>query len=85
MRWNGVIPPLCTPLTPEGDVDLASLERLCGFLLDAGVHGLFAGGSTGEIGQLTDSARATVIRTVVAVAAGQVPVLAGSSIPEPHG
>ena len=77
MRLHGVIPPVCTPLTDDGEVDVASLERLCGFLLDAGVHGLFAGGSTGEIGQLTDSARATVLSTVTRVAAGQVPVLAG--------
>jgi 4-hydroxy-tetrahydrodipicolinate synthase len=77
MRLQGVIPPVCTPLTADGEVDVASLERLCGFLLDAGVHGLFAGGSTGEIGQLTDAARATVVATVAGVAAGQVPVLAG--------
>jgi len=77
MRLHGVIPPVCTPLTADGEVDVVSLERLCGFLLDAGVHGLFAGGSTGEIGQLTDSARTTVLSTVAGVAAGQVPVLAG--------
>ncbi|HTU71998.1 MAG TPA: dihydrodipicolinate synthase family protein [Trebonia sp.] len=74
---RGVIPPLCTPLTADGAVDVASLERLCGFLLDAGVHGLFAGGSTGEIGQLTDSDRERLLAVVVGVAAGQVPVLAG--------
>jgi 4-hydroxy-tetrahydrodipicolinate synthase len=77
LELHGVIPPLCTPMTAEGEVDVASLEHLCEFLLAAGVHGLFAGGSTGEIGQLTDSARATVLSTVAGVAAGQVPVLAG--------
>ncbi|HZG05852.1 MAG TPA: dihydrodipicolinate synthase family protein [Streptomyces sp.] len=76
--FRGVIPPLCTPLTDDGEVDTASLERLCGFLLDAGVHGLFVCGSTGEVSQLTDQARATAVRTVVGTAAGQVPVLAGA-------
>ncbi|GAA2431735.1 dihydrodipicolinate synthase family protein [Streptomyces macrosporus] len=76
--FHGVVPPLCTPLTENGEVDTASLERLCGFLLDAGVHGLFVGGSTGEISQLTDEARATALRTVVGTVAGQVPVLAGA-------
>ncbi len=75
--FHGVIPPLCTPLTEDGDVDTASLERLAAFQLDAGVHGLFVGGSTGEISQLTDAARDTALRTVVGTAAGQVPVLAG--------
>ncbi|WP_335980835.1 MULTISPECIES: dihydrodipicolinate synthase family protein [Streptomycetaceae] len=75
--FHGVVPPLCTPLTDDGDVDTASLERLAAFQLDAGVHGLFVGGSTGEIAQLTDTARDTALRTVVGTAAGQVPVLAG--------
>ncbi|MER7678521.1 dihydrodipicolinate synthase family protein [Streptomyces sp. NPDC096934] len=76
--FHGVIPPLCTPLTEDGEVDTASLERLTAFQLDAGVHGLFVGGSTGEIAQLTDTARDIALRTVVATAAGQVPVLAGA-------
>lgn len=76
--FHGVIPPLCTPLTDGGDVDVASLERLAAFLLDAGVHGLFVCGSTGEVSQLTDEARDTALRTVVGTAAGQVPVLAGA-------
>lgn len=76
--FHGVVPPLCTPLTEDGEVDTVSLERLTGFLLDAGVHGLFVGGSTGEVAQLTDAARDTALRTVVATAAGQVPVLAGA-------
>jgi 4-hydroxy-tetrahydrodipicolinate synthase len=78
IQLHGVVPPLCTPLTESGEVDTASLERLVSFLLDAGVHGLFAGGSTGEISQLTDAARDTALRTVVGTAAGQVPVLAGA-------
>jgi len=69
---------LCTPLTEDGEVDTASLERLTGFLLGAGVHGLFVGGSTGEVAQLTDAERDIALRTVVATAAGQVPVLAGA-------
>ncbi|MDI5971176.1 dihydrodipicolinate synthase family protein [Streptomyces sp. SL13] len=76
--FHGVVPPLCTPLTADGEVDTASLERLTAFLLDAGVHGLFVGGSTGEIAQLPDAMRDLALRTVIATAAGQVPVLAGA-------
>lgn len=75
--FHGVIPPLCTPLTEDGEVDTGSLERLAAFQLDAGVHGLFVGGSTGEIAQLTDAQRDIALRTVLGTAAGQVPVLAG--------
>jgi 4-hydroxy-tetrahydrodipicolinate synthase len=74
---RGVIPPLTTPLTPDGDVDTASLGRLCAFLLTAGVDGLFVGGSSGEAALLSDSQRATTIEVAVSAAAGQVPIVAG--------
>jgi 4-hydroxy-tetrahydrodipicolinate synthase len=73
----GVIPPLTTPLTADGDVDGPSLERLCGFLLDAGVDGLFVCGSSGEVALLTDAQRVRVVEIATGVAAGRVPVLAG--------
>ncbi|MFF5720757.1 dihydrodipicolinate synthase family protein [Streptomyces buecherae] len=74
---TGVIPPMCTPLTPTGDVDTRSLAALTRRFLDAGVHGLFALGSTGEVAYLTDAQRRTALETVVEAAAGRVPVLAG--------
>lgn len=74
---SGVIPPLTTPLTADGDVDAASLERLCTFLLNAGVDGLFVCGSSGEVALLTDGQRARVVEIAAGVAAGRVPVLAG--------
>lgn len=73
----GVVPPLCTPLTDDRRVDVASLARLCGFLLEAGAHGLFVTGSTGEVAYLTDADRRRALATVVAEVAGQVPVYAG--------
>ncbi|ULN36149.1 dihydrodipicolinate synthase family protein [Mycolicibacterium smegmatis] len=73
----GIIPPLTTPLTADGDVDTASLERLCGFLLDAGVDGLFVCGSSGEVALLSDAQRAKAIQVAAGAASGQVPVLGG--------
>ena len=75
---TGVVPPVCTPLTPELDVDTASLDRLLNFLIEAGVDGLFVLGSSGETAYLTDQQRATVVDVATSVAAGQVPVLAGA-------
>jgi 4-hydroxy-tetrahydrodipicolinate synthase len=75
---HGVVPPVCTPLTPDLDVDVASLTRLVDFLLDAGVHGLFVLGSTSEVAFLPDAHRQRVVETVVGHVAGQVPVLAGA-------
>lgn len=75
--YTGVIPPVVTPLTEDGDVDRASLERLVQHLLDGGVDGLFALGSSGETVFLTDAQRDEALEVIVHCAAGAVPVLAG--------
>ncbi|MFF2852165.1 dihydrodipicolinate synthase family protein [Streptomyces sp. NPDC058001] len=74
---RGVVPPVCTPLDASGQVDTVSLARLVDHLLAGGVHGLFALGSTGEVAYLTDAQRRVALETVIATAAGRVPVLAG--------
>ena len=74
---HGIIPPVCTPFTEEHEVDVPSLERLLGYLLDSGVHGVFMLGSTSETATLSDTQRRTVIETAVRTVSGQVPVLAG--------
>ncbi|MBB5436259.1 dihydrodipicolinate synthase family protein [Nocardiopsis composta] len=75
---RGVIPPLATPLGGDGQVDRPSLERLVAFQLDAGVHGVFIGGSTGEIALLDSVQAAAAARTAVGAVAGAVPVLVGA-------
>lgn len=74
---SGVIPPVCTPLTPEGEVDAGSLARLVDHLLAGGVDALFVLGSSSEVAYLTDAQRKVVLDTVVGHVGGQVPVLAG--------
>lgn len=76
---RGVIPPIITPLTPTGTVDVPSLERLVNFEVDAGVHAIFALGTGGEGPYLTDDQQHTVLRTVTDTVAGRIPVLAGVS------
>ncbi|MFI9719663.1 dihydrodipicolinate synthase family protein [Streptomyces sp. NPDC052396] len=76
-QLTGVVPPLCTPFTPRGEVDTASLTSLVNRTLDAGASALFALGTSGEAAFLTDPQRRTVLETVAEAAAGRVPVLAG--------
>ncbi|MFC6703862.1 dihydrodipicolinate synthase family protein [Flexivirga alba] len=75
--YTGVIPPVVTPLTEDGQVDRSSLERLVQYLLDGGVDGLFALGSSGETVFLTDAQRDMALDVIVRTAAGAVPVMAG--------
>jgi 4-hydroxy-tetrahydrodipicolinate synthase len=77
-RLTGVVPPLVTPLTPEYDVDTASLARLINHQLTGGVSGVFVLGTSGEGTFLTDEQRQTVLETTVSEVSGQVPVLAGA-------
>ncbi|MEU1892172.1 dihydrodipicolinate synthase family protein [Streptomyces pristinaespiralis] len=77
-RYSGVIPPVVTPLTEDGGIDRASLERLVGHLLDAGVTGLFVLGSSGETAYLTPDRQDEAVRIVTATAGGQVPVVVGA-------
>jgi 4-hydroxy-tetrahydrodipicolinate synthase len=74
---SGIIPPVCTPFGEDGELDVPSLERLIGHLLDHGVHGVFMLGSTSETATLTDRQREAVIEVAVRTVAGQAPVLAG--------
>ncbi|MFE7628392.1 dihydrodipicolinate synthase family protein [Streptomyces sp. NPDC057509] len=77
-RYTGVIPPVVTPLTADGELDVPSLERVVGHLIDGGVTGLFALGSSGETAYLTPGQQDRVIETITAAAGGQVPVLVGA-------
>lgn len=75
--YGGIVPPVCTPFTAEGEIDRGSLETLIAFLLEGGIHGLFVLGSSGEMAALSDRQREEVLEITVGTVAGQVPVLAG--------
>ncbi|MEU9199821.1 dihydrodipicolinate synthase family protein [Streptomyces sp. NPDC048332] len=77
-RYSGVIPPVVTPLTADGELDRPSLERVVEHLLDGGVTGLFALGSSGETAYLTPGQQDEVIKVIVSAAAGRVPVIVGA-------
>lgn len=74
----GIVPPLVTPFTEDGQVDVPTLEALTERLVGAGCTGIFALGSSGEVAYLDDPQRRVVLDTVVRVVAGRVPVLAGA-------
>ena len=75
--FRGIIPPLVTPLTPDGDVDVPSLKRLTRYTVDGGVDGLWVLGATGQFHTLTERQRDVVSDTVIQEVNGKVPVLIG--------
>ncbi len=78
---RGVFVPLVTPFQPNDDVDEPALQRLVDFLLDAGIHGLFVGGTTGEFPLLSTRERHRVAEIVFERAAGRVPVVVQAGAP----
>ena len=81
LKLKGVIVPLITPFHEDGSVNVGVLEQLVDFLIGAGVHGLFAAGTTGEGILLTPNERRIVAETVVHQARGRVPVIIQAGTP----
>ncbi len=76
---RGVIVPILTPLKPDESVDTTSLRRLVNYLLDGGVHGIWASGTTGEFAALSDRERLISMETIVEEVSGRVPVIGNVS------
>jgi dihydrodipicolinate synthase/N-acetylneuraminate lyase len=74
-RLRGVYVPLVTPFASDGELDPTALQRLVDYLIEAGVHGLFMGGTTGEFPLLSMAERKRITEVAVAHAAGRVPVV----------
>lgn len=74
---SGAMTALVTPFDEAGRVDVASLRALAEWQIEQGIHGLVPCGTTGEGATLSDEEHAEVVRAVVEVAAGRVPIVAG--------
>lgn len=75
--FQGVVPPVVTPLTADFQVDYPSFTRVLEHLIGGGVHGLFVLGSTSEVVFHDEATRRRILEHAVKVANGRVPVLAG--------
>src|ERR1700722_14296438 len=70
---------MVTPATDDGpDIDVERAKALTTRLIDGGVHGLFAGASTGEAPLLTRDQRIRLIDAIAtANSTAKLPLLAG--------
>ncbi|RIA45541.1 4-hydroxy-tetrahydrodipicolinate synthase [Hephaestia caeni] len=75
-RYIGVVVPMITPLTADGDLDAAATRRI----VEASVSARcapFVAGTTGESASLSDAQKAALVREAVDQAAGRQLVYAG--------
>lgn len=73
----GIIPPLVTPFTADGEIDERGLRETIRFVLGKGVHGVCFGGSTGEGHTLGADELDRIAAICAEEVAGRVPVVAG--------
>ena len=77
-QLKGVLTALSTPFNQDETIDVDTLRRIVDRSIDAGVDGVVAAGSTGEVGALSAEERLLLIETVIKQANGRVPVIANT-------
>jgi 4-hydroxy-tetrahydrodipicolinate synthase len=76
-QLRGVIAPFTTPFAQDDSLDLGAVAAQVDWLIGQGVHGLAAGGSTGEGHALTREEHRNLLAETVRAVGGRVPVVAG--------
>ncbi|MFX3636484.1 MAG: 4-hydroxy-tetrahydrodipicolinate synthase [Candidatus Pristimantibacillus sp.] len=76
---RGIYVPVVTPFHSNGELDLASFERLASHLLSSGIHGIVVNGTTGESPVITPDELKSLIQTAVKVRADRhIPIVVGT-------
>jgi 4-hydroxy-tetrahydrodipicolinate synthase len=76
--FQGSIVALVTPMLDDGSLDEPALASLIEFHIEQGTDAIVAVGTTGESATLDEHEHCEVIRQVVGMVAGRVPVIAGT-------
>lgn len=85
-KIGGVVVPMVTPLRADGvTVHETGVHQLVDRLVTQGVHGVFAGGTTGEVWALDDEQWSRLVRFAKEALAGRVPLYVGVSSPSTTG
>lgn len=77
-KLEGVFCALWTPVDSRGDVQVDSLRAILRFVLESGVHGIMALGSTAEFPRMTVAQRKQVLEEIASGAGGR-PIIANIS------
>jgi 4-hydroxy-tetrahydrodipicolinate synthase len=76
--FHGSMVALVTPMHGDGAIDEDSLQRLIDFHVENGTDAIITMGTTGESATLDTAEHCHVIRRTVQMAAGRIPVIAGT-------
>lgn len=74
---NGIIPPIVTPFTADGEVDEQAFRGVVRFMVNKRVHGICVGGSSGEGHTYTPEEFKRLMEIACEEVNGAIPVVAG--------
>lgn len=78
MKFEGIYTPAITPLTADGRIDRTAFAEVLEYLIEAGVHGIIIGGSTGEYYAHTMQERLDLAALAKQVIGTRVPLIIGT-------
>jgi 4-hydroxy-tetrahydrodipicolinate synthase len=73
---RGVLTALAIPFDADEQIDVPVLQQVVDRSIEGGVHGVVAGGSTGEFATMAPDERIRMVEEVTSHVAGRVPVIA---------
>ncbi len=78
MNFEGIYTPVITPHDADGGIDGEAFDAQIDYLVEAGVHGIIVGGSTGEYYAQSLEERIQAARRARATVSGRVPLIIGT-------
>lgn len=78
MKFQGIYPPAVTPYAADGTVDKAAYADVLESLIEAKVHGIVVGGSTGEYYAQTAQERFDLASTAKDIVGSRMPLIIGT-------
>lgn len=78
MNFDGIYTPAITPLKADGAIDQAGFAQVLEYLIEAKVHGIVVGGSTGEYYAHSGEERLALIAQACDVIGGRLPLVIGT-------
>lgn len=64
-QYHGVVVPMVTPVTREGELDEAGVRKVIDYMIEGGIHGILILGTTGEMVSVPDSLRSQLVAVTV--------------------
>jgi 4-hydroxy-tetrahydrodipicolinate synthase len=63
-KYRGVVPPMITPFTPDGAIDVPAARRIIDHLIAGHASGIFVLGTTGEAASIPDDQKTKLVETM---------------------